>query len=56
MIGDEMSIKKLQNLTIEDNFMFQKVMQDESILEEAIKALGLSESDREKYTTVLINN
>ena len=34
-----MSIKKLQNLTIEDNFMFQKVMQDESICKEFIEKL-----------------
>ena len=37
--GDDMSIKKLQNLTIEDNFMFQKVMQDETICKEFIEKL-----------------
>ena len=39
IFGDDMSIKKLQDLTIEDNFMFQKVMQDESICTEFIEKL-----------------
>ena len=34
-----MSIKKLENLTIQDNFMFQKVMQDEDICRVFIEKL-----------------
>lgn len=34
-----MIIKKLENLTIENNFMFQKVMQDEGICKEFIEKL-----------------
>ena len=34
-----MSLKKLQDLTIQDNFMFQKVMQDEAICKEFIEKL-----------------
>ncbi len=34
-----MSIKVLENLTISDNFLFQKVMQDEEICKEFIENL-----------------
>lgn len=35
-----MKFKKFEDLTIENNFLFQKVMQDEEICKEFIENLG----------------